>query len=240
MRGKFTVLVASLIALSFGAAQLDAQATTKTTTKKTAAKKPVEKTADDADVAAIGGTGVPTGYVGRTDRANAQLSGAKYAVSGNGWNVTTGPAHILYRAADTASGFYTVTATIDQLAAPAHPEAYGIFIGGKNLDGPDQTYLYFLVRGTGEMFAKVREGDNTRGVIAWQPSKAVPAANAAGQATYKIAIQVVPDSVRFWVNDRQAAAIPMATVSMPVDGVYGLRINHNLQVRATPVTLTRP
>lgn len=192
----------------------------------------------DADVAAVGGTGVPTGYVGRTDRPDQQLSAAKYAVSGNGWDVTTGPAHILYRPGDSASGSYTVSSTIEQLAAPAHPEAYGIFVGGRDLTGAGQRYLYFLVRGTGEMMARVREGDKTRNVLAWQKNPAVPTANASGQATYKLAIQVVGDSVRLRVNDQPVATV--AAAGLPTSGVYGNRINHNLHVRATPAVVTRP
>lgn len=192
----------------------------------------------DADIAAIGGTGVPSGYVGRTDRPDQQLSGAKYAVSGNGWDVTTGPAHILYRPGDTASGAYTVSTTIDQLAAPAHPEAYGVFVGGSGLEGASQRYLYFLVRGTGEMMAKVREGAGTRNVFDWRKSPAVPTANASGQASYRLAIKVAPDSVRFLVNGQQAAAA--AAAGLPTSGVHGLRINHNLHVKAMPSTVTRP
>jgi hypothetical protein len=193
---------------------------------------------EDADVAAIGGTGVPTGYVGRTDRPDQQLTAAKYAVSGKGWDVTTGPAHILYRPGDTATGSYTVTTTIDQLATPAHPEAYGVFVGGSGLDGAGQRYLYFLVRGTGELMARVREGDKTRNVLAWQKHAAVPTANASGQATYKLAIQVAGDSVRLRVNDQPVATV--AAAGLPTSGVYGNRINHNLHVRATPPNVTRP
>ena len=234
MREKLSSAALLLVALSLAACQADSQSDkAKANPPTIAAKNPA-----DADVAAIGGTGVPDGYVGRTDRANMPLSDAKYLVSGNGWDVTTGPAHILYMPGDTATGSYTVTATIDQLAAPAHPEAYGIFIGGQALDGDAQKYLYFLVRGTGEMLAKVREGDKTRGVVAWTASDAVPKAGTSGQATYKVAIQVRPDSVRFWVNGRQTAAV--ASAGLPTTGVYGIRINHNLHVRATPVTLTRP
>jgi hypothetical protein len=192
----------------------------------------------DPDVAAIGGTGVPNGYVGRTDRPDQQLSSAKYALSGGGWDVTTGPAHILYRPGDSASGSYTVSTTIDQLAAPAHPEAYGVFVGGSNLDGPGQRYLYFLARGTGEMMARVREGDKTRNVLAWQKHAAVPAANVSGEASYRLAIQVAPDSVRFLVNGQRAAAV--AASGLPTSGVYGVRINHNLHVRAMPPAVTRP
>jgi hypothetical protein len=233
MRRVLAVLALSSAAYSCTQTQKDSE--TASTTGETAA---VMSAVEDADVAAVGGTGVPTGYVGRTDRPDQQLSAAKYAVSGNGWEVTTGPAHILYRPTDSASGSYTVSTTIDQRAAPAHPEAYGVFVGGRDLNGAGQRYLYFLVRGTGEMMARVREGDKTRNVFAWQKHTAVPAANAAGQASYRLAIQVNADSVRFLVNGQRAASV--AAAGLPTDGVYGIRVNHNLHVRATPATVTLP
>lgn len=232
MRGLFAFVALSTIIASCSKAEQDPDATTP------AADTGAAIATADPDVSAVGGTGVPNGYIGRTDRADQQLSGAKYAVSGGGWDVTTGPAHILYRSADSASGAYTVTTTIDQLAAPAHPEAYGVFVGGRNLDGPGQQYLYFLARGTGEFMAKVRDGDKTRNVLAWQKHAAVPVANASGQASYRLGIQVAADSVRFLVNGQRAAAV--AAAGLPTSGVYGLRINHNLHVRATPAAVTRP
>lgn len=231
MRGFFAVLALSTAVLSCSNAQKEPEVSSGPDTSAPMANS-------DPDVVAIGGTGVPNGYVGRTDRADQQLSGAKYAVSGNGWDVTTGPAHILYKPSDSASGAYTVSTTIDQIAAPAHPEAYGVFIGGKSLDGAGQQYLYFIARGTGEMMARVREGDKTRNVLAWQKNPAVPVANASGQGSYKLAIQVAADSVRFLVNGQRAAAV--AAAGLPTSGVYGLRINHNLHVRATPAAVTRP
>ncbi len=233
MRAFLAVLALSAVALSCSSGSRDMTADTTAAGSDTAGGA-----SGDADVAAIGGTGVPSGYVGRTDRPDQQLTAAKYAVSGNGWDVTTGPAHILYRPGDSASGAYTVTATIDQLAAPAHPEAYGLFVGGTGLDGASQRYLYFLVRGTGEMMAKVRDGTGTRNVFDWRKSAAVPTANASGQASYRLAIRAAADSVRFLVNGQQAAAA--AASGLPTNGIYGIRINHNLHVRATPATVTRP
>jgi len=193
----------------------------------------------DPDVRAIGATGLPAGYLGRADRADASLADARYASSGNGWEITTGPAHILYSPLHTATGSYTVSTTIEQLERPRHPEAFGVFIGGRNLDGPSQEYTYFLVRGTGEMFAQHRMGDQLRRLIAWHRSQWVPEADAEGRATYRLQVQVRPDSVRFRVNDVVAAALPN-TPELSTDGIVGLRINHNLRVRATPVTITRP
>src|SRR4051812_30864372 len=120
----------------------------------------------DPDKVVEGGT-IPAGYIGRTDRANTPVSGAKYTPSGDGWEVTTGPAHILYSTKNQASGNYTASATFEQLEAPAHPEAYGIFIGGMHLDQNNIAYTYFEVRGTGELLIKLRDGVATRDIVPW-------------------------------------------------------------------------
>jgi hypothetical protein len=184
---------------------------------------------------ATGGSGLPAGYQGRTDNPSAQLTNARYTTSGNSWDVVTGPAHIVYRPQDVASGNYTVSATIDQLEKPAHREAYGIFFGGKDLDKPTQTYTYFVVAGTGELLVKVREGDKTREVIKWTASPDVPKADASGKASNALAARVTGDAVKLMVNGKQVASV--SKVGLPTDGIAGLRINHNLHVKASPVTI---
>jgi hypothetical protein len=189
----------------------------------------------DPDRVTAGG-GVPAGYIGRTDRANTPISGARYATSGNSWEITTGPAHIVYSSNDLATGSYTVSSTIEQLEKPTHPEAFGMFIGGTNLDKPNQSYTYFLVRGSGEMLVKVREGDATRDVVKWSASPALPKEDASGKATYKFDVRVGADSI--WLSVNGAKAASLAKAGLPTDGIAGLRINHNLHVRATPVAIT--
>lgn len=191
----------------------------------------------DPDINVSGGS-IPAGYTARTDRPDADISGVAYTASGGDWEVKTGPAHIVYSANDTASGTYTVAATIEQLEKPAHPEAYGLIIGGRNLDQPSQTYTYMLVRGTGDVLIKVREGDQTRDVIKWTPVADVPKEDASGKATYAMTASVTADAVKFSVNGKEVASVSKA--GLPVDGIAGLRINHNLHVRATPVSISKP
>jgi hypothetical protein len=194
--------------------------------------------AGDADRTAAGAGGVPAGYVGRTDREGVDIGGAKYATADGGrWDVTTGPAHIIYAAKDSARGSYTAAATFEQLESPTHPEAYGIFIGGQNLDGPSQRYTYFLVRGTGQYLVKVRDGANTKNVVDWTSSPDVPKADASGKATYKLTAHTTADTVHFLVNGKVVAAAARSAV--PTDGIAGVRINHNLHVRVTPLTVTK-
>lgn len=233
MRTSLVTLAAFIVVACQPAAQ---QATSSSATTDASPSTAATATSDP-DVAAVGATGLPAGYRGVPDRADADLSTARYAASGNGWDITTGPAHILFRPRDAATGNYTISTTIEQRARPRHPEAFGLFFGGQNLESAARSYTYFLVRGTGEMFARRKESDALRGLIAWQRSPNVPTADSAGRATYRIAVQVTRDSMHFRVNDVQVAALPKQGI--PTDGVFGLRINHNLSLRATPVVLTR-
>jgi hypothetical protein len=187
---------------------------------------------------AVSGTGVPTGYVGRTDDPSGNIADAKYTSVGGGmWEVQTGPAHILYSAKDTASGSYVIRTEIDQVEAPHHPEAYGVFIGGQNLADANQRYTYFIVRGNGMYAVKARDGASARTVVDFTANPNVPTADASGKASYVIGVQVGRDSVRFLVNEKQVIAVPKG--SLAVAGIAGIRINHNLHVMVKPLVISR-
>lgn len=200
---------------------------------------PAAQSESDPDLRPSGASGLPAGYLGRTDRANTNLSEAKYVVAGNNWEITTGPAHIVYSPRNTATGNYTVSSTIEQLATPRHREAFGIMFAGRNLDTPAQKYSYFVVAGTGEMLVKHRDGDATSDLIGWHKTQWVPVADAQGRQTYRLEVRVAGDSVKFVVNNVVAGAVSKSALNMETDGIAGLRINHNLSLRATPVVITR-
>ena len=59
---------------------------------------------------------------------------------------------------DKPSGAYETHATFTQMEPAAHPEAYGLFIGGANLEAATQKYTYFIVRQDGKYMIKRRNG----------------------------------------------------------------------------------
>ena len=191
----------------------------------------------DPDKNVVGGS-TPPGYLARLDRPDAPVSGMRYAKMGDAWEVMTGPAHILYALKDTATNNYTASATFEQLEGPAHPEAFGIFIGGIHLDTPTQAYVYFLVRGTGEMLIRLRDAASTRDTIPWTANPAIPKQDASGKATYNLAVSVKTDSVRFMVNDKQVASL--SNDNLQSAGITGIRVNHNLHLKLTPVAIKTP
>ena len=58
--------------------------------------------------------------------------------------------------------------------------------------------------------------------------KAAPA--DGGSASNKLAVKAAADSVRFFVNDVQVAAVDAKNPMAPNSGIYGVRVNHNISV----------
>ena len=182
--------------------------------------------ASDPDRDVAGGGTLPAGWSARVDR-DRPFANVKFAPMGNGLHVTTGPAVILWRNADKAAGTQHIVATFTQVTSPQHPEAYGLFFAGNDLEGAGQSYVYFLVRKDGKFLIKKRQGAETANVTeGWTDNAAVVKEDANGKATNKLEIAVAADKVTFSVNGK----VVHTMAGGGTDGIAGLRINHNLDV----------
>jgi len=183
----------------------------------------------------VAGGALPAGWMGRTDRPTDKLTDAKFVAMGSGYHVTSGPAAIYWNPKTVMSGPFVASTTLTQTKAPTHPEAYGIFFGGKDLDTPTQSYAYFIVRGDGKYMVNHRAGAEVHKVVPWTDSPAINKADASGKATNKLTVDASkPDSVRLLVNDK-----PVHALAIKADGIVGLRVNHNLDVHVGDLTVTK-
>ena len=147
---------------------------------------------------------------------------------GGGVHFMTGPAGIYYKPADKATGAYETHATFTQMEPAAHPEAYGLFIGGADLDGAGQKYTYFIVRQDGKYMIKRRAGAQTPTVADWTDSAAIKKPDSSGKMSNTLAIEVGRDKVRFLVNGTEVTSVDASKVDTA--GTPGLRVNHNLNL----------
>jgi hypothetical protein len=174
---------------------------------------------------------LPGGWQARLDRANASMSNVMFHRMGDAIHVRLGPSGIFYDPNQVGTGGFTARARFSQVEPTRHPEAYGLFVGGQNLRAPDQDYLYFLIRQDGRYLIKHRAGAETHTLVEWTEHPAVIAlGSGVTSASNVLSIAAGPQRVRFLVNDVEVAALDNAA-HRNTDGVVGLRINHNLEVR---------
>ncbi|HEY3219159.1 MAG TPA: hypothetical protein VGJ80_00380 [Gemmatimonadales bacterium] len=195
----------------------------------------------DPDHPVAGGGPLPAGWHVRTEPNRqtgqpASLDNVKFTNMGDGLHTTVGPAAIYWRDRDTISGTYHVVAKMTQMKNPAHPEAFGILIGGKNLADSGQAYTYFLVRPIDGMYSIRRRASYTTrptAVVEWMASDAVTKADSSGKATNELSILVQGGKAKFMVNGKEVYTGDAA--NLDVNGVVGYRVNHNLDVHLGPL-----
>lgn len=193
------------------------------------AEKLAASHADHHEMAKLEGAGVlPEGWSHRFDLPTMKLADVRVIEDGPNVHITSGPPGIYYNPARTATGAYVVKGTFTQIGKGEHREGYGPFVGGADLAGEGQRYLYFLIRQDGRFLIKERVGINTRGVTDWTPHAAIKSFGADDRMTNELAIQVNADTVAFLINGTEVARKPRA--SMNTDGIIGVRVNHQLDV----------
>ena len=175
-----------------------------------------------------GGGVLPEGWKHRFDLPDMKLEHVRFMNHDGKLHVTSGPPGIYYNPAVTARGEYQVKGTFTQLTKGEHREGYGPFVGGADLAGETQRYLYFLLRQDGRFLIKERDGVNTRGVMDWTPHSAIKPFDGTKGMTNEVAIEVGAETVRFLINGTEVARKPRA--GMQTDGIVGLRINHQLDL----------
>lgn len=147
-----------------------------------------------------------------------------------GWHITTGPAGIFYHPKSTATGTYTASTKIHLFDPKGRNEAFGIFFGGQNLDRSNQSYIYFLLRNSGQFLVKKRMGKETKLIKDWTNTEAMKTFGPDTESSVPntLSVQVAENKITFLVNNQNVYSMPAGEIT--TDGIVGLRINHRLNV----------
>jgi len=209
----------------------------------TGAPKPVTKaparpaqTQADADKATKSTGKLPGGWKGRFDSPDTKETSLTVANEGPSMTFTTAAdgAGIYYKPDMKASGNYELSAAFSQLKPSEHTEAYGLFIGGTDLDKPTQHYTYFLIRQDGKYSIRSRNGDKTAAIVDWTEAAAMKDPKGT-KTSNTLAIHAQPDGVHFLIGGKEVQKLTRAQASP--EGIAGLRVNHNLNVQVDKLLL---
>jgi hypothetical protein len=185
----------------------------------------------------------PKGWKMRVDRSAAasdpDAQGTiKFVTQGAGFHATNPVAAVYWNPANTAVGGYTLKATFTLMKPSGHTNYYGLIFGGSGLEGAQQSYLYFVVAQDGTWLIKRRDGDSTSNVTPKTPSDAVQKPGANGMSTNALEVRVSGDKIEFVVNGNVVHMEPRSG-ALKTDGIYGIRINHLLEVQVDGLTVTK-
>jgi hypothetical protein len=186
-----------------------------------------------ASSAMLAAQGAPAGWKMRVDRStNAQDPDAagsiKFVTMGTGFHATNPQAAVYWSPKNTVSGAYTLKGTFTLMKPSGHTNYYGLVFGGSALEGAAQKYTYFLVAQDGTWLVKQRDGEVASDVIRKTPSDAVKKPGADGKSTNALEVRVGSDKIDYVVNGTVVSSSPKGGTK--TDGVYGIRVNHLLEV----------
>lgn len=179
---------------------------------------------------------VPKGWMLRVDRSTEASDPdapgpIKMVPTGTGFHVTTPQAAVFWNPANTASGNYTLKGTFKLNKSTGFLEYYGLIFGGNNLAGAGEEYLYFVITDDGTWLVKRRNGGSAQEVSDKTPSSAIKKPDATGGCTNTLEVRVTGDKIDFVVNGTVVKSLPKTGPAAKTDGIYGLRINHHLDVQ---------
>ena len=179
----------------------------------------------------------PEGWEVRFDREGSSMDDLSLVVMPPGLHITTGPAMIAYHPDSVAAGDFRIESETFLFDPEGRREAFGFFVGGGDLQGPDQRYTYFLLREGGEFLVKTRSAPATAVVQNWTPHPAIVSfatkPEDASTARNVLTLEADGDELRFSVNGEQVWSGPRGTLA--TDGVFGLRVNHGLDLHVTTI-----
>jgi hypothetical protein len=177
----------------------------------------------------------PKGWMARSDHSmnasDPDATGAnKFTATPTGFHAVNPMAAVYWNPANTAGGSYALKGKFTLVKTTGFNEYYGLIFGGAGLDGADQSYLYFMISDDGTYLIKRRTGSSTQGVSQKSPNPAVNKPDASGKCTNELEVRVKADKIDFVVNGTVVTSMPKTGAAAKTDGIYGIRINHQLDV----------
>jgi hypothetical protein len=187
----------------------------------------------------------PKGWKLRIDRSTTasdpdDAGSIQFLTRGAGFHALNPQAAVYWNPANTATGDYTLRGTFTLEQPSPHVNYYGLVFGASDLDAAAQKYLYFMVAQDGTWLVKFRNGIATQELSPKAPSDAVKTPDASGKSTNMLEVRVRGGKIDYVVNGTTVQTSSKTGRMARTDGIWGIRINHLLDVQIDGLTISKP
>ncbi len=152
-----------------------------------------------------------------------------------GFHLTMGPGGNLFHPSIEVDGRFELESEFF-LFPGSSQEEYGLFLGGRALEGGQAEWVAFVARKDGSAAVLRRKGGSTGIAREWRGSSGIVAGRPDGTARNVLKVTVGSEVV-FSVNGAEVARLPRDSVT--VDGIAGLRAGRGVNLHITTFDLTR-
>lgn len=154
-----------------------------------------------------------------------------------GWHLTMGPGAVVFDPREQADHRYVLTAELILFPDASMEGEYGVFVGGRALDGRSAQWSAFVVRGDGSAAVMQRAGGQTRLLMPWTSAESVKPRPVGDAVTNIVQVRAEADSTLFIVNGTRVAAFGRG--DLDVNGQFGFRVGPGVNLHITNLDLTR-
>lgn len=199
----------------------------------------------DPDRVVPGGGIFAAGWKGRIDPQSVKqgrtVNDSKFEMKGDVITLAIGPAAVYWNPANKAAGDYVVKGTFKEpkyMSANSHAHPYGVFIGGSDMDADAPTLVYCIPYGDGRVLVRGFSKGVVFNMARAAANAAVNKAAADGSVTQNVQWTVKGGRAECSINGQVVAGYTKeelvgAGKLDALDGIYGIRVSHNLDVVVT-------
>lgn len=184
----------------------------------------------------------PAGWIVRADGDKQGAADSVHLINrGDGYYLTSGATSLVWNPKNVATGkFILVTALTSGASGAMVPDGFGVFLGGKNMQGPNAQYTEFLVRNDGKYAVLQHTGAKVVKLRDWTQIAGINLHNGRRDYLSRNVFRVIVDAgnVQLVVNRALVTAIPRAVFGP--DGEYGMRIGTKQVIQIESMGLEKP
>lgn len=168
-----------------------------------------------------------------------------FVVMRPGWHVYAGPGGLLWDPSRYASGNYAVKSTIylfpegdpEQSGSTRLDSPFGLFLGGRDLEGNEPTYVSFQIDNAGRFRIARHTGDEVQDVVPWAGNDAVAvlADPATSPAENVLEVDVRGEQTILYIGGETVAQL--ASEDLDLSGVVGLVAGEGLSLHITEIAI---
>ncbi len=175
----------------------------------------------------------------------AEAAERNFVVMRPGWHVYAGPGGLLWDPGRFASGSYAVKSTIflfpkgdpERSGSTRIDSPYGLFLGGRDLDGEAPTYVSFQIDNAGRFRITRHTGEEIQEFAPWTAHDGISvlAEAATSPAENVLEVDVRGEQTIFYVGGEVVAELPSEDLGL--DGAIGVRAGEGLSLHITEIAI---